>query len=90
MNLSSLFSKSHINNRNDSLYFLLIQRKDSIAYVEFIRGKYNVYEEDYICKLLRGMTQKEQQQIISLTFDELWKPREAMATIETPKKKSKK
>ena len=72
MNLSSLFSKSHINNRNDSLYFLLIQRKDSIAYVEFIRGKYNVYEEDYICKLLRGMTQKEQQQIISFTFDELW------------------
>jgi len=24
------------------------------------------------------------------TFDELWKPREASVTIETPKKKSKK
>ena len=55
----SLFSKSIINNRNDYLQFLLIQRKDSISYVEFIRGKYNPYDDEYICKLLRGMTQNE-------------------------------
>lgn len=73
VNTSSLFSKSNtINNGNDSIEFLLIQRKDSLAYVEFIRGKYNPYEEDYICKLLRGMTQFEQQQLLSHTFDELW------------------
>ena len=72
MNISSLFSKSNINNINDLLQFLLIQRKDSISYVEFIRGKYNPYENEYICKLLRGMTQKEQQQLISMTFDKLW------------------
>jgi len=68
----SLFSKSIINNRNDYLQFLLIQRKDSISYVEFIRGKYNPYDDEYICKLLRGMTQNEQQQLISMTFDKLW------------------
>ena len=60
MNVSSLFSKSTINNRDDSLHFLLIQRKDSISYVEFIRGKYNPQDNEYICKLLRNMTQKEQ------------------------------
>jgi len=71
-NLSSLFLKSIINNKNDSLQFLLIQRKDSISYVEFIRGKYNQYDDEYISKLLRGMTQKEHDNILIMTFDELW------------------
>ena len=71
-NVSSLFLKSNNINRDDSIKFLLIQRKDSISYVEFIRGKYNSYDEDYISKLLRGMTQNEQDQLISMSFTELW------------------
>jgi 8-oxo-dGTP pyrophosphatase MutT (NUDIX family) len=70
---NSLYSKSTtISNSNDSIQFLLIQRKDSLAFVEFIRGKYNPYEEEYLGRLLRGMTQKEQGAILSKTFDELW------------------
>jgi len=70
---TSLFSQSStINNGNDSIQFLLIQRKDSLSFVEFIRGKYHVSDEVYICKLLRGMTQKEQQLILTKTFSELW------------------
>ena len=72
INTSSLFKRSNINNKNDSIQFLLIQRKDSISYVEFIRGKYNQYDDDYISKLLRGMTQKEHSNILHLTFEELW------------------
>ena len=69
----SLFSKSNtISNGNDSIQFLLIQRKDSLSFVEFIRGKYNPYEEEYLGRLLRGMTVKEQENILSKTFDELW------------------
>jgi len=70
---NSLFSKSiNISNGNDSIQFLLIQRKDSLAFVEFIRGKYNQYDSDYISLLLRGMTQKEQSLILTNTFEELW------------------
>jgi len=72
MNVSSLFANSNNIIQNDSIEFLLIQRKDSISYVEFIRGKYNSYDDEYISKLLRGMTQKEQQQLLFNTFDELW------------------
>ena len=73
INISSLFSKATtISNGNDSIQFLLIQRKDSLSFVEFIRGKYNPYEDEYLGRLLRGMTQKEQSQILSKTFDELW------------------
>lgn len=69
----SLFSKSNIININNySIQFLLIQRKDSLAYVEFIRGKYNPYDNDYIGRLLRGMTIKEQENILIKSFDELW------------------
>ena len=39
INVSSLFLNSNNINQNDSIEFLLIQRKDSISYVEFIRGK---------------------------------------------------
>lgn len=74
-NSLSLFSKANtINNGNESIQFLLIQRKDSLAFVEFIRGKYNPYEDDneYLGRLLRGMTQKEQRSILIKSFDELW------------------
>lgn len=69
----SLFSKDIvINNKNDNIQFLLIQRKDSLSFVEFIRGKYNPYEEEYLIRLLKGMTINEQKSILSSTFDELW------------------
>jgi 8-oxo-dGTP pyrophosphatase MutT (NUDIX family) len=70
---NSLFSKTTtITNSSDSIQFLLIQRKDSISFVEFIRGKYNPYEEEYLGRLIRGMTQKEQTNLLSKSFDELW------------------
>jgi 8-oxo-dGTP pyrophosphatase MutT (NUDIX family) len=70
---NSPFSKNvSIDNGNDSLQYLLIQRKDSLAFVEFIRGKYNPYDEEYLITLLRGMTQKEQSLILLKSFDDLW------------------
>jgi len=72
-NITSLFSKANtISNGNESIQFLLIQRKDSLAFVEFIRGKYNPYEDEYLGRLLRGMTQKEQSSILSKSFEQLW------------------
>ncbi len=70
---TSLFSKNAtLNNGLDSIQFLLIQRKDSLSFVEFIRGKYNPYEEEYLARLLRGMSQTEQASIFEKSFEELW------------------
>lgn len=70
---ASLFSKSTIvNNGNDSIQFLLIQRKDSLAFVEFIRGKYSQLDTEYISKMLQGMTQDEQYRLCTKSFAELW------------------
>lgn len=66
---SSLFSKSPTNH---SIQFLLIQRKDSLSYIEFIRGKYSATNDLYMSKLLRGMTQNEQERLVTYTFEQLW------------------
>lgn len=72
-NVVSVYSKSTtISNGNDSIQFLLIQRKDSLSFVEFIRGKYNQYDDAYIGKLFTGMTQNEQDRIRTKSFQDLW------------------
>ena len=52
--------------------FLAIQRKDTISFVEFIRGKYAPDDLDYVRKLISTMTLEEQMAISSETFPHLW------------------
>ncbi len=44
---------------NKKIKFTLIRRRDSIAYIEFMRGKYNFYEIDYLFNLFSIMTKYE-------------------------------
>ena len=54
--------------------YLLVQRKDSLSYVEFIRGKYNLENKNYILKLLTNMTETERQRLATCPdFETLWK-----------------
>lgn len=55
-----------------SLQFLLIRRKDSLSFIEFIRGKYSLMDEEYIGNLLRNMTQEEQGLLLTSNFEGLW------------------
>jgi 8-oxo-dGTP pyrophosphatase MutT (NUDIX family) len=51
---------------------VMVKRKDSMAYMEFIRGKYDPADTDYIKRLMRHMTKQEQAQIGNEEFDTLW------------------
>ena len=51
---------------------LMIQRKDSLCYIEFIRGKYDVFNIDYIQILIDKFTLDEKRNIINMSYDELW------------------
>ena len=53
-------------------YYLMIRRRDSLAYVEFLRGKYKLDNIEYIRTLLNGMTKEERSRLLSLPFDKLW------------------
>ena len=52
--------------------YLLIRRRDSLGYVEFMRGKYKVDNQAYIQTLLNGMTIEERGRLLSAPFDTLW------------------
>jgi 8-oxo-dGTP pyrophosphatase MutT (NUDIX family) len=57
---------------------LMVQRKDTMAFVEILRGRFPQNETDsigmnrYVIKLLHEMTGKELNLLDSKTFDELW------------------
>lgn len=53
--------------------YLIIRRKDSIGYVEFMRGKYNIYSKMYLLNIISEMTLDEKQRILTQSFDTLWK-----------------
>jgi 8-oxo-dGTP pyrophosphatase MutT (NUDIX family) len=54
------------------IQYLLIQRRDSLGYIDIMRGKYKVDDIKYISQQLHGMTREEQQQLIYEPFDTLW------------------
>ena len=56
----------------DNYKIILIRRKDTIGYVEFLRGKYNVNNDKYILKLMNLMTVEEKERILQvMNFDKL-------------------
>lgn len=57
---------------NDIL-FLMIRRKDTLGFMDFMRGKYSLYNKEYILNLLKQMTVQEKNNLLTLSFDTLWK-----------------
>ena len=53
----------------DDIEFLLLQRRDSIAYTDFLRNNYN---RRRLYSVLENMTEDERQNLLSYEFDYLW------------------
>lgn len=56
--------------------FLMIQRKDTMGYIDFVRGKYPEHDLEEKAKLLsvclHEMTSQEKHNLLTKTFDEIW------------------
>jgi 8-oxo-dGTP pyrophosphatase MutT (NUDIX family) len=52
--------------------YLMIQRKDSLSFMEFIRGKYNVADILYLRQLISAMTLNEKNLLAKKPFDDIW------------------
>ena len=61
-----------IFNNDDELKYLMIRRKDSLGYVDFMRGKYPLYNKCYLLNIINEMTINEKHNLLTKTFDELW------------------
>jgi 8-oxo-dGTP pyrophosphatase MutT (NUDIX family) len=54
------------------LQFLMIRRKDSFGYIDFIRGKYSPYNIDQVQNCINEMSLQEKERILSEPFEKLW------------------
>jgi 8-oxo-dGTP pyrophosphatase MutT (NUDIX family) len=57
----------------EGLQFLMIRRKDSFGYIDFIRGKYSPYNIYQIQNIVNEMSVSEKERILTETFENLWK-----------------
>lgn len=56
----------------NNIEVLMIRRKDSMSYTEFMRGKYDPDNTAYVVRLLENMTQSELVSFKSTPFEMLW------------------
>lgn len=57
---------------NNEIKYVMIQRKDSLSFMEFVRGKYNAEDHNYLKQLIEYMTENEKQMIMNNNFDQIW------------------
>ena len=57
----------------EGLQFLMIRRKDSFGYIDFIRGKYSPYNIYQLQNIVNEMSVSEKQRILTEPFEDLWK-----------------
>ena len=63
----------NLDNYDNLIEYLLIRRRNSLNYVEFIRGKYDINNLDYIEKSINFITNTEKENIKNNDFNTLWK-----------------
>ena len=56
----------------DEIQYLMIRRKDSFGYIDFMRGKYSPYNIFQLQKIIDEMSILEKTRILSEPFDQLW------------------
>ena len=67
----------------DDIKVLMIQRRDSIGYIEIIRAKYKANDIEYIKDQISGTTLKERNTLLTKSFDDLWSDLWGKSTFET-------
>jgi len=54
------------------LEYLMIRRKDSFGYIDYIRGKYSAYNINQLQNIVNEMSMSEKNKILTEHFDKLW------------------
>lgn len=52
--------------------YLMIKRKETLGFIDFLRGKYAVNNTEYIENMIKQMTVTEKQMLNEWEFDDLW------------------
>ena len=68
-----LIDKPTLPVTTDDIRILMIRRKDSMSFAEFMRGKYDSDNIPYVSTLVKNMTLKEQASVASDSFESNWR-----------------
>lgn len=71
-NYANLDNIKLISDFYTKIKILMIRRKDSLNYIEFIRGKYNSKNKEELNNIFQLMTREENIRIRSNNFEKLW------------------
>ena len=52
--------------------YLMIRRKHTLGLIDFIRGKYSVYNRYYISNMIYQMTNEEKDMLKTMDFEDIW------------------
>lgn len=58
---------------SDVFRFLMIRRKNTLGFMDFMRGKYSIYNKEYLLNLFNEMSISEKEEILQNDFHTLWK-----------------
>lgn len=71
-NYQNLENIKYIPMFYNKIKLLMVRRKNSLNYIEFIRGKYDVKNKEHIGKMFKFMTKDENIRIKSEDFESMW------------------
>ena len=57
---------------NGETKYLMMRRKDSVGYIDLIRGKYILYFKNYLQNIINVMTNEEKEKLLKEDFKDLW------------------
>lgn len=60
------------NPKTNENEFCMICRRNTLGFMDFIRGKYSVYNQYHITNMIKQMTEPEKKMLKILEFDDIW------------------
>jgi ADP-ribose pyrophosphatase YjhB (NUDIX family) len=76
VNILSSVKQINTTNTYPKTKFLMIQRKDTMGFTDFVRGKYpddQLESKKILPIFLNEMTEQEKQSLLTKSFDEIWR-----------------
>lgn len=64
--------ESLVNLLKSKIKLLLIRRKNSLGFIEFMRGRYDVNDTHSVTHLIHQMTAEEREMLLKQDFDDVW------------------
>ena len=60
------------NPATNEYEYCMICRRNTLGFMDFIRGKYSVYNQYHITNMIKQMTETEKKMLKMLEFDDIW------------------